>query len=493
VSTSKSNQSQLSAGGNPNWKTQRERTAIGRSQLSMPARLAQEDGVLEDCRSILDYGSGRGHDVERLAKMGRSATGWDPYFDFHRTPTPSDAVLLTYVLNVIEDINERRSTLQQAWKLATRLLVVSARLTWDARKVRGDEYDDGVVTSRGTFQHLFKPAELRNFVTDVTGVRCVAAAPGVVYAFKDDRDRLKQLARRALPDFQWANIVGADEALSAVTRFTEATGRMPILEEFPTDHLQALSQLSPQELSRLVKAAADPERVAQGAKQTTLNTLLYLGIELFNGRGPYGSLPPSIKVNIRRFFGSYREACRRADRLLLKLRDDTYVRGAMRNSAGKMTPTALYVHRRAVPSMPVVLRLYEHCGAIAAGRPINYTVLKLHHDKRAVSWLGYSDFDTDPHPRTDWSYQVVFPEMESTYIDYSSRSNRPLLHRKEEFLATDDPDRQKYERLTRAEVKAGLYTNPAVIGTEKGWESELARCGVALRGHRLVKSLRNQG
>lgn len=105
------------------------------------------------------------------------------------------------------------------------------------------------------------------------------------------------------------------------------------------------------------------------------------------------------RENIRRFFASYREACARADRLLLKIRDNSYIRGAMRNSVGKMTPTALYVHRRAVGHMPVVLRLYEHCGVVAvAGRPVDYEILKLAHGGRQVSWLGYPEFDTDPRP-----------------------------------------------------------------------------------------------
>lgn len=70
---------------------------------------------------------------------------------------------------------------------------------------------------------------------------------------------------------------------------------------------------------------------------------------------------------------------------------------------------------------------------------------------------------------------------------FGERANRPLLHRKEEFLAPDDPDVPKYRRLTAAEVRAGLYENPSLIGLEKGWNAELERCGVALRGHRVVK------
>jgi DNA phosphorothioation-associated putative methyltransferase len=121
------------------------------------------------------------------------------------------------------------------------------------------------------------------------------------------------------------------------------------------------------------------------------------------------------------------------------------------------------------------------------GRIPDFTLVKLSHDKRAVSWLGYPDFDSDPHPRTSWSFQVTFPELATKFQDFSHRANRPLLHRKEEFLAPEDPQRLKYERLTRSEVKAGLYANPHMIGTEDGWAAELLRCGVELRGHRLVR------
>jgi hypothetical protein len=56
-------------------------------------------------------------------------------------------------------------------------------------------------------------------------------------------------------------------------------------------------------------------------------------------------------------------------------------------------------------------------------------------------------------------------------------------------LAPDDSDVAKYRRLTEAEVRAGLYEQPHLIGTEKGWEAELARCGRQLRGHRLVRGV----
>lgn len=472
------------------WDSQRHRTAITRAALSVPARQAVTDGVLVLEQSVLDYGAGRGLDVKRLKTMGYAARSWDPYFDnATEALNPADVVLLLYVLNVIEDPVERRTTLRNAWSLAERVLVVSGRLTWDARRVSGEDLADGVLTSRGTFQHLYTTEELRRFVEDVTGARCFVAAPGIVYAFRSDGDRMGLIARRALPAVDWSDSQTAGEALGQVVAFLESRGRAPVFEELPPRYLSLLAQMPWSQMQRQARLAARPELIAEGAKRSTLDTLLFLGIEVFNGRSSLSSLPLAVQENIRRFFDSYREACARADRLLLKLRDDTYLRGAMRNSVGKLTPTALYVHRDAVDRMPVVLRLYEHCASVAAGRPAAFDLIKLTHEGRAVSWLGYPQFDRDPHPRTAWSYQVDLKSLNTSFTSFEGRANRPLLHRKEEFLAPDDPRVAKFARLTASERRAGLYRNPHLIGTESGWQAELQRCGVTLRGHRLVRQV----
>lgn len=420
--------------------------------------------------------------------MDVAAFGWDPYYRPDGCLEAADVVLLTYVLNIIEDPQERRRTLLKAWELAGHSLVVSARLTWERSKVKGAGFSDGVLTSRYTFQHLFGANELRGYVEDVTGVRCVSAAPGIVYAFRHDEARLSYLARRIAPDIAWLASDDAASAIASVVDHTEQRGRIPRLEEMPGQMAELLAHLSISELQRLVRSSAAPEKITEGAKRSTLTTLLFLAVELFNGRGPFSCLPLPVQLDVRAFFSSYKEACQRADRLLLKLREDSYVRGAMQASkVGKLTQTALYVHRRAVDLMPIALRLYEHCAAIAAGRPSEWSVLKLRHQGRSVSWLDYPEFDSDPHPRLRSSYLVDLTTLKTSLISYDQSLNRPLLHRKHEFLAPDDPDTPKYERLTQSEIKAGLYENPHLIGTEQGWEAELVRCERTLRGHRLVR------
>lgn len=469
------------------WSSSRQRTAIGRGDLSLPVRQALNDELLKPGVSVLDYGCGRGQDVSRLVQMGLNVEGWDPFYAPETPLAASDLVFLNYVLNVIEDKVERRATLEKAWQLASKVLVVSCRLKWELSSVNGAKSGDGIVTSRDTFQHFFSPKEIRLFVEEVTGKCCVSPLPGVVYAFRNDEDRFTYLARETIADFEWTDSQDYASAVAEIVAFTEERGRPPLFEEIPQELLPFLGRISRRSMLEIINKGASPERVATGFKRSTLDTLLYLGTSIFGGRVSFNDLPLNVQADIKHCFKSYREACARADRLLAKIRDDTYIRGAMRNSPGKLTASALYVHRSAVSKIPVVLRLYEHCGFVATGRPDGWNILKLDHRGRRVSWSSYPEFDANPHPTLDWTYGVEMTSLEGSFQRFGDRSNRPLLHRKEEFLDPENPSVSKYRRLTAAEVRAGLYQNPTLIGLEDGWEAELQRCGVALQGHRVVK------
>lgn len=467
------------------WGSQRQRTAIGRSALSAPVRQALSDGLFQSNPSVLDYGCGRGQDIARLRQLGHEAVGWDPHFASEVPLGCSELVFLTYVLNVIEDPRERQEALSNAWRHCTGVLAVSVRLTWDKRQVTGISMGDGTLTSRETFQHLYAISELRQLVSEATGVNVVSPRPGTVYAFRSAQHRLKYLAREVAADGSLDRQSSAS-AIGALLTFARRHGRAPKFEEMPEVHLPELSILSSHQVRRLISTSLSPDEVKSGARRATLDTILFLAMALFEGRGKLADMPLTIQEDVRANFASYRLACQRADRLLTKLRDDTYLRGAMRNSVGKLTPTALYVHSSAVVQMPILLRLYEHCGAVAAGRPASWNILKLNHSGRRVAWSAYPEFETDPHPRLTWTYSANLGTLEADMQDFSARQNRPLLHRKHEFLAADHPDVPRYQRLTYAEVRHGLYEDPARIGLEEGWEAELQRCGLRLRGHRLV-------
>ncbi len=170
-------------------------TAINRVNLSRPVALALNDGIIRADRSFFDFGCGRGTDVAALVGMGIPATGWDPVHNPAAERSRADVVNLGYVVNVIENPQERREALRQAWQLSTKVLVIAARLDWDIKAEQAVPFSDGVITAKGTFQKFFSQDELQGWVEECLGVQADAAAPGVFYVFRLATDREAHLAR----------------------------------------------------------------------------------------------------------------------------------------------------------------------------------------------------------------------------------------------------------------------------------------------------------
>jgi len=73
---------------------------------------------------------------------------------------PADIVNLGFVLNVIEDPNERNETLRVAFNLARKLLIVSVRVEHGLDSTA--EFNDGIITSKGTFRRFMRKPTSRN-------------------------------------------------------------------------------------------------------------------------------------------------------------------------------------------------------------------------------------------------------------------------------------------------------------------------------------------
>ena len=103
-----------------------------------------------------------------------------------------------------------------------------------------------------------------------------------------------------------------------------------------------------------------------------------------------------------------------------------------------------------------------------------------------VSYLGYPELERDPHPGLAFAVTVHLQTLRMRTREYTSSRNRPILHRKEVFVAPDHLTYQKFARLTRIEESKGPYKDTKRIGFEDGWNETLARNGLYLRGHRLL-------
>jgi DNA phosphorothioation-associated putative methyltransferase len=118
-------------------------TAIKRKKISLPMRWLIDNGHINSGDDILDYGCGRGYDADEL-----EITGYDPYYRPELPDRKFDIVTCNYVLNVIEDPQER--------------LNVETELIFRARKkafvsVRNDVHALNGCTSKGTWQGVVDP------------------------------------------------------------------------------------------------------------------------------------------------------------------------------------------------------------------------------------------------------------------------------------------------------------------------------------------------
>lgn len=475
----------------------RARTAIGRPDLSRPLKIAIADGLLNPDTPLFDYGCGRGDDLRFLQARGYTGRGWDPVHRPGEAPSAAPVVNIGYVVNVIEDPGERRNALRGAWALAEQLLIVSARLTLDARSLgESENFADGLRTSRGTFQKFFEQQELRNWIDQTLDAASLPAAPGVFYVFRDDTARAAFVASRyrrrlAAPRLtRSAALFQQHEALlTPLMAFFGERGRLPADDEVANAPELCETFGSIRRAFRVVLQVTDEERWQQIAQERAKDLLIYLGLAHFDQRPPFGKLPTALQRDIKAFFSTYSRACQEADEQLFSLGRPEVIESACHTSPiGKLTPGALYVHASALDTLPPVLRLFEGCARGYIGRVEEANIVKLHRGEPKVSYLSYPDFESDPHPALASSVTVHLQTFRVRSRDFRTYSNPPILHRKETFLPTDHPLHEKFARLTRLEEQKGLYEDTSRIGTRDGWNAALAAKGLSLKGHRIVRA-----
>lgn len=473
----------------------RHKTAISRTEPSRPIKLALADGLLTPDKSIFDYGCGLGDDLRFLNAFGVQSAGWDPVHRPDQELRCASVVNLGYVVNVIENPRERQEVLQRAWTLAEQILIVSARLTSDGRAL-GDvqAYADGLLTRRSTFQKFFEQQELRNWIDQTLEVAAVPAAPGVFYVFRDEEARVAFIASRfrrrlAVPRLTRSEAMYTEHEalLRPLMDFVGDRGRLPADDELASaaDICSVFGSL--RKAFRIVGHVTEQARWDEIAEERKQDLRIYLALSRFDGRPNFGQLPRVLQLDVKAFFTTYRQGCNSADELLFSLGRPGVVDSACNESSiGKLTPNALYVHRSALEALPSLLRLFEGCARGYLGRIEGANIIKLHRDEPRISYLSYPTFDIDPHPALASSLTVHLQTFRVRYNEFQLRTNPPILHRKELFLAPDHPFHAKFARLTRIEEQKGLYEDTSRIGTRDGWNEVLEQKGFYLKGHRLL-------
>ncbi|MBY0358206.1 MAG: DNA phosphorothioation-associated putative methyltransferase [Candidatus Obscuribacterales bacterium] len=474
----------------------RHKAAIIRSDLSRPVKMAVEAGFLKESVTFFDYGCGHGGDVERIATLGAIASGWDPYFRPDTERKAADVVNLGYVLNVIENPEERKDVLRSAWSLAKSVLVVSAQVLLDYLGDKVVAFGDGVLTKRNTFQKVFKQEELKEYIDSTLGVDCVPAGLGIYFVFRRDQDaeafRASRFhSRRSTPRVRLKikTFEECESILQPLIDFVSERGRIPLRGELGNEAeiLKELGSLS--RAFKLVVEATSREEWDELIQKRKQDFSLYIALSKFGKRPRIGQLASELQNDIKAFFGSYKSACDNADQLLFSLGQPGIIAKTCSTSKiGKLLPDSLYVHISALEELDLILRLYEGCASRTVGRMDDATLVKFHIDAPKISYLFYPDFDDEAHPSLKTSMRIDLRDLHVKYSDYTESQNPPILHRKETFVAPTYPLFEKFAELTRQEEELGLLVNGSTIGNRKGWADRLGSAGVVIEDHSVRKT-----
>ncbi|MEH2226508.1 DNA phosphorothioation-associated putative methyltransferase [Nostoc sp.] len=478
---------------------ERHRAAIARIDISRPVRLAIEGSILNQETTFFDYGCGYGGDVQRVKNLGYTSAGWDPYYYPDVPRTPADVVNLGYVLNVIEDSEERRQSLRQAWELTGKVLIVAAQILINAPSKTQLAYNDGIVTRRNTFQKYYEQQELKTYIDEVLNVDAVPIALGVYFVFRDEAEKESYKAIRFFSTTSTPRVriptkrfEDYQEQLQPLMAFFTKRGRLPVKGELENEQ-ELLSEFGNfRRAFGVVLQATDEAEWDAIAYRRSLDIQVYLALTHFDKRPAWQKLAPEMRHDIKAFFSSYEEACQVADQKLFSLGKPGVIQTACEKSKiGKHTRGALYVHVSALAALDPVLRICEGCASRTIGRVDEATLIKYHTDKPQISYLSYPDFDTDPHPALKASIGIDLKTLFVTHRDYETRANPPILHRKETFVTSNYPRYEEFAKLTQQEQELGLLKDKSDIGTHEGWKKCLAAHRVEIRGHQVYSIKEN--
>ncbi|NBD31590.1 MAG: DNA phosphorothioation-associated putative methyltransferase [Cyanobacteria bacterium] len=473
-------------------KIERHKAAIVRHQLSRPVRVALEAQLFTPETTFFDYGCGQGGDVQRVREQGYPSQGWDPYYHPDTPLIEADIVNLGYVINVIEDTQERREALLKAWQLTRQVLIVSAQVLINDSAKGQVAYGDGVITRRNTFQKYYEQEELKAYIDQVLEVDAVPIGLGIYLVFRDQTQaetfrasqfrskastpRLQQRVRR-FEDYQ--------VLLTPLMDFMTERGRLPAKGEL-AEEAQIKAELGGlRRAFRVILQATNQEDWNAIAQQRTEELKLYLATALLTHRPKLKDFSPTIQQDIKGLFGTFKHACAEAEAMLFTLGDQAVIEEKINQSpVGLKLGKSLLVHLSSLDELDPLLRLYEACASRTIGRLEAVTVIQFYIGKPKIAYLSYPEFDRDPHPALQAKMEINLGDLNVHYTEYE-QTNPLILHQKEKLVSRDYPLYEKFARLTKQERDWGLLDNLKAIRDRRGWLKCLEAHGAELKGYQL--------
>ncbi|MGF1768613.1 DNA phosphorothioation-associated putative methyltransferase [Enterovibrio makurazakiensis] len=489
----------------------RHKTAIVRHALSSPMKALAKSGYLNGDYSVFDFGCGRGDDMRELLAHGIDVLGWDPNHYPDGEKSHSDIVNLGFVLNVIEDRDERLDALLNAWELTDKLLVISVMLGTEQFIAQFTPYKDGVITSRNTFQKYYQQSEIKAHIERSLDEQAITVAPGIFYVFKDKLEEQAYLQNRYRRHHGWKQITvpktptQKEKATLVITQnamlfdafwdTSLALGRVPAIDEF--EHSDAIRELlgSHKKIHRLLCEYHGVEAFELAEVQRKEDLLLYFAMGLFEKRRPYTQQPERLKRDIKAFFGDYNTALTLAQDLLYSIADTTAIEQACIDAHRTLPASilndghSLLFHQRYLGQLPQILRVYVDAGLQMYGDIDNVDVIKVHIQSGKLTLATYDDFDNSAVPFLVERVKIKMAEQDIDFFDYVVERKRPPLLNKGLLLGKDVEQQSKQRAFDKrlATLLGVSHQSEALMGRVT-FERGLFEEGKMIAGYRLTNT-----
>ncbi|EHJ9984795.1 DNA phosphorothioation-associated putative methyltransferase [Vibrio parahaemolyticus] len=443
----------------------RHKTAIVRHELSGPMKTLAKQGYLDGRFSIFDYGCGRGDDLRELEAHGLDALGWDPVFSPDNDKVSSDIVNLGFVLNVIEDQDERLEALLSAWELANKVLVVSVMLANDSYIAQFQPYKDGVITSRNTFQKYYAQSEFKGYLERSLQEDAIVVAPGIFYIFKDKLEEQRYLQSKYQRHHTWHQLTSPqpieskDKAKLVISQNSTLfddfwnvcleLGRVPANDEFNrSEEVRSLIG-SHKKVFGLLQEMFDTKEFEKAEKRRKEDLLLYFTMGLFEKRKPYTQHPESLKRDIKALFTDYKTALNLAAELLFAIADTSLI-NTQCEKAHQQLPASLLneghsiiLHRDYIDDLPLLLRVYVGAGLQMYGElDEEIDLVKIHITSGKLTLTAYDNFEHSV-PFLVERIKIKMAEQDIDFFDYVNEKRRPPLLNKHLYMP---PEHENYKK-----------------------------------------------
>ncbi|MDP5213388.1 DNA phosphorothioation-associated putative methyltransferase [Pseudoalteromonas tunicata] len=449
-------------------KIKRHLTAINRDRLSAPFQRLAKHGYLNGDYTILDYGCGLQDDLRELEAHGLDINGWDPVHFPDGQKKPSDIVNLGFVLNVIENQDERKEALLKAYQLAEKLLVVSVMLTNETRLEQFKPFKDGVITKWNTFQKYYSQSQIKEYIETILNQSSVTLGQGIIAIFKDKQLEEHHHLEKQYNSLDWQHITVRPK-ISAKPQQTAPSllekhhsllesfwqhclhyGRIPSNDEFELSEQIRKHFSSHNKAFSISYDLFDFGQFEQAQQKRKDDLLVYFALSLFGKRQAKSHLPARLIRDIKNQFNSFNDALTQAQTLLFSVNQTQLIGQACYDAfeyfnIGELNDNHSYIFPATLLNkMPSIIRLYVGCATQLYGDLDAIDLIKVHMRSGKVTLLKYDNFNK-PLPLLTERIKIRLIDLDIDFFFYGDQFPYQPLYNRINFIACNDKSYKKQQ------------------------------------------------